>query len=730
MRQVITKAAAFAVTGILFACASTGSYNSSFLNDAEISAMAALGRPDGALTGPLYKGDGGKDLRLAVLAPELRGGGAGDEWLPVYVQGFLHSNFRKYSAMTLIDRQNLDQIIKEQDLASEGRFSDDDFIKIGSLTNARYFLTGMMQKLPGGEFAVSLSISDSSTGESSAAFIRNGSAAAVQDGSLLNDATEALLTQMGVTLTETGRRTLMTGRYMTARAEAGYARGVAAEAGGAAVEALLNFSQAVAFDPSRLEALSRLGSVSSEISGGSISADILNDLQARDAWLEALKEAAAFFNSRPPFEIIYDPNLLQIGNTDYAKRQANLAMRIRLMPSEAGFSALNALIEGLDKTDKRGRWGFAGWPLLGIKPQKVPEAMLFHGKRSFSFMVEAGLVNEAGKVIARGKTTLKTGKFNFKAGDPALKPPGSVFGQIDFPGVNAADLTPTLTVVIAGVNGLSGREISETGYMRIAPGDASPDMVRVRPMPANMVRVKGGTFQMGSPSGEAGRNINEDPHTVRVGSFYMGKYEVTQREWQEVMGSNPSYFKGADLPVENVSWYDAIEYCNKWSIKEGLSPAYTRNGDNVTWNRNANGYRLPTEAEWEYACRAGTATPFNTGNNITTAQGNYDGNYLYNGNEKGTYREMTWEVGRGAANGWGLYDMHGNVREWCWDWYREYGSGSQTDPSGPASGSHRVLRGGDWFNSARYLRSAYRSNDWPSNRGNRYGFRLVRASLP
>jgi hypothetical protein len=227
MRQFITKAAAFVVISILFACASTGSYNSSFLNDAETSAMATLGRLDGALTGPFYEGDGGKDLWLAVLAPELRGGGVGDEWLPVYVQGFLHSNFRKYAAMTLIDRQNLDQIIKEQDLASEGRFSDDDFIKIGSLTNARYFLTGMMQKLPGGEFEVSLSISDSSTGESSAAFIWNGSAAAVQDGSLLNDATEALLTQMGVTLTETGRRTLMIGQYMTARAEAGYARGVA-----------------------------------------------------------------------------------------------------------------------------------------------------------------------------------------------------------------------------------------------------------------------------------------------------------------------------------------------------------------------------------------------------------------------------------------------------------------------------------------------------------------------
>ncbi|MDR0708532.1 MAG: hypothetical protein LBF77_00525, partial [Spirochaetaceae bacterium] len=349
-----------AVIVILSGCVSTGSFNDSLFNDAEISAMAAVGRLDEALAGPLFEGEGGKDIRLAVLAPELRGGGAGDEWLPVYVQGLLHNNLQKYSAMTLIDRQNLDQIIAEQDLASGGRFSDSDFVRIGSLVNAGYFLTGTVQKLPGGEFALNLSVTEASTGVSRASFMKNGGAAAVQDGTLLNDAAESLLAQMGVTRTETGRRTLRAGRYMAARAEAGYARGVAAEAGGAAVEALLNYSQAVAFDPSRLEALSRLGSVSSEISGGSVSAKILNDLLARDAWLEAFKEAASFFNSHPPFEIAYDPNLLQIGVTDYAKERANLAMRVSLTPSEAGFAALNALLEGLEKTGRRSVWGFAG----------------------------------------------------------------------------------------------------------------------------------------------------------------------------------------------------------------------------------------------------------------------------------------------------------------------------------------------------------------------------------
>jgi formylglycine-generating enzyme required for sulfatase activity len=211
-----------------------------------------------------------------------------------------------------------------------------------------------------------------------------------------------------------------------------------------------------------------------------------------------------------------------------------------------------------------------------------------------------------------------------------------------------------------------------------------------------------------------------------VSSFSIGKYEVTQKEWAAVMGSNPSNWKGDNLPVEKVTWDDAIEYCNRRSQREGLTPAYTRNGDNVTWNKGANGYRLPTEAEWEYACRAGTTGPFNTGNNITTSQANYDGTYPYNGNMKGQYRARTWNVGSGVANSWGLYDMHGNVWEWCWDWYGAYSGAAQTDPPGAASGSSRVLRGGGGGSGAQDLRSASRNYDTPSSRNNGIGFRLVR----
>ncbi|GHU48919.1 hypothetical protein FACS1894200_06820 [Spirochaetia bacterium] len=259
------------------------------------------------------------------------------------------------------------------------------------------------------------------------------------------------------------------------------------------------------------------------------------------------------------------------------------------------------------------------------------------------------------------------------------------------------------------------------------PIPTPPSQPAPLPIPPDFVCISAGTFTMGSPSSEAGRGSNEVQHRVTISkAFYMSKYEVTQREYQEVMGSNPSYFKGDKLPVEQVSWYDVIDYCNKRSVKEGLTPAYTRNGDAVTWNKGTNGYRLPTEAEWEYACRAGTTTPFSTGNNITTDQANYDGNYPYNGNAKGTYRQKTWAVGSGTANAWGLYDMHGNVWEWCWDRYGAYDTANQTDPSSAASRSRRVYRGGSWGSYAAFLRSAGRSYGTSTNRSDYLGCRLVR----
>jgi formylglycine-generating enzyme required for sulfatase activity len=213
-----------------------------------------------------------------------------------------------------------------------------------------------------------------------------------------------------------------------------------------------------------------------------------------------------------------------------------------------------------------------------------------------------------------------------------------------------------------------------------------------------MVLVPPGWFWMGSPEDEEGRFDDESPrHRVLISKpFYMGKYQVTQRQWQQVMGGNPARFKesGLDAPVEQVSWLDFQEFCRE------------------------TGTTLPGEAQWEYACRAGTTGPFNLGATITPERVNYDGNYPYGGVSKGVYREKTVKVGSLAnANGFGLYDMHGNVFEWCADLYGEYyyGSSPVKDPAGPTVGSNHIVRGGCWYLSTSACRSASRgveTADW------------------
>ena len=220
-----------------------------------------------------------------------------------------------------------------------------------------------------------------------------------------------------------------------------------------------------------------------------------------------------------------------------------------------------------------------------------------------------------------------------------------------------------------------------------------------------------GEFMMGSPADEPGRYDEEKQHKVTLTQgFYMQTTEVTQGQWRAVMGSDPSDFKdcGDDCPVENVSWDDVREFIRKLNEKEG--------GDK---------YRLPTEAEWEYAARAGTTTPFFFGDCLSTDQANYDGNSPLGGCPKGEYRKKTIPVASFASNAWGLYDMHGNVYEWCQDWFGDYPSGTVTDPGGPSTGSYRVLRGGGWNYVAGHCRAAFRGWLSPDRRYGYLGLRLA-----
>ncbi|MDC0279224.1 formylglycine-generating enzyme family protein, partial [bacterium] len=212
--------------------------------------------------------------------------------------------------------------------------------------------------------------------------------------------------------------------------------------------------------------------------------------------------------------------------------------------------------------------------------------------------------------------------------------------------------------------------------------------------------IPAGTFTMGDASGED----DETPHEVTLTKpFKMGIHEVTQAQYEQVMGVNPSGFKGADNPVETLSWDDAVEFCRRLSELPAEKAA-------------GNVYRLPTEAEWEYACRAGTTTKFSFGDDESEL-----GDYAWYGVNSD---QKTHPVGSKKPNAWGLYDMYGNVWEWCQDWEEDHPSGSVTDPSGATSGSIRVLRGGSWRGPAEDCRSAYRIRDSPSFRDYYYGFRV------
>jgi formylglycine-generating enzyme required for sulfatase activity len=298
-------------------------------------------------------------------------------------------------------------------------------------------------------------------------------------------------------------------------------------------------------------------------------------------------------------------------------------------------------------------------------------------------------------------------------------------------------------------------QLFEQIYLAGAPGRTTPappvsgrQEPTTRPAPGQVnsvgmtfITVEGGSFQMGSPSG--GSNDERPVRRVTLSSFQMAATEVTQSQYEWIMRNNPSDSDngiGPDNPVNKVSWYDAIVYANRLSMAEGLTPVYSIGGStdparwgavptsgNATWNSatmntRANGYRLPTEAEWEYAARGG-----NRSRGYTYAGSNsLDDVAWHNGNSGG----RTKPVGTKAPNELGLYDMSGNILEWCWDWHGNYPGSAQTDPSGPSSGMNRVLRGSGYAGPARFSRSAYRySNFFPQNRSSVNGFRLVRAAV-
>jgi len=290
-------------------------------------------------------------------------------------------------------------------------------------------------------------------------------------------------------------------------------------------------------------------------------------------------------------------------------------------------------------------------------------------------------------------------------------------------------------VFLASSVGCGGGDDGEPTVKEIPPAYTVPSGIE-------MASIPGGSFSMGSTEG----NSDERPvHLVSLSPFNMSAYEITYAQWMKVKNwgesNGYSFNMPGDMgseeyggtqdenhPVTDIEWYDTVLWCNALSEMEGRTPCYYtsasqseayRSGrvdiqkDWVKWN--ANGYRLPTEAEWEYACRANTTTEYSFGDSIDSSDANYSGN------ENGTT-----PVGYYSPNNWGLYDMHGNVWEWCWDWwYGSYSSSSENNPRGPFAGSYRVSRGGSWYGRAVRLRSAYRYDGGPDDDYFSMGFRPV-----
>ena len=252
------------------------------------------------------------------------------------------------------------------------------------------------------------------------------------------------------------------------------------------------------------------------------------------------------------------------------------------------------------------------------------------------------------------------------------------------------------------------------------------------PFSPRFISIPAGSFIMGSPETEHSSRVDETQHEVILTRpFLLASTEVTQGLWQTVTGENPSYFAPCDsCPVDRVSWLDAVEFCNAYSAKERLEPAYVINGQTVRWIRESNGFRLPTEAEWEYACRAGSRTTFAAGPCLLTEQGNYNGYHPLWRCPPGMNRGEPIEVGRLTANGWGLRDMHGNISEWCWDAYGDYPPGPVQDPTGLVDAgpeARRVFRGGCFINFGPKCRSANREALDPAKRLDMLGLRLARS---
>jgi formylglycine-generating enzyme required for sulfatase activity len=581
----------------------------------------------------------GTGLRIAVLVPNYQNFNENeDSWLPVFTQGILTNNFNKYSAMTVLDRQNMDKILDEQKLSLSGNFSDDDYIRIGNLTNAQYILSGTILKISDNECSLQLAISDTETSIRKASYATNCRINELKETTILKEASYELLTQMGVRLTQAGKQALYdSGNASFVESETALSQGIVAEKNGTTIAALSYYYNANYYDPSSSEAASRLNVLSSTVSNGNIRETARNDIERRRAWRALMDESEAFFRDHPPFDLVYQTSLEQTG-VDYDNETIELTIQLGLFPT-TGLKALQNMLDGLAATGKKDEWGFQDWPLSA-------NSDTFMSKDFGGFTISVSLLNDANEVIANRRYVVKNPLSINKEGNALRLILESQQFTWDFPPINVNDISDTVTVRIDSINGIPAEIASANGYMRIITEEEYKNALFVQPVEMVAVAEKAKkitiTYRLYVDfirEYAGGILAQYDSKTLTMQPYMIGKDRVSFQQWLAVKSwaeKNGYIFTnngwenrraniGANMainyPVTSINIEDAMVWCNAYSEYYGKTPYYRDRGNNVNIIKNANsmkggfdfssvdngGYRLPSREEYCFALFDGDA---------------------------------------------------------------------------------------------------------------------------
>ncbi len=418
---------------------------------------------------PYYTGDGGKDMKIAVLEPSGRGLSKGvDDWMPSLIQGSIAGDFHKYSAITIIDRQNLETVLAEQQQTLSGNYSEEDYISIGKLTTARYILTGSITKTANA-YMLELAVTDAESGERKASYPPKAvSALALENRSAIQEASAELLGQLGVRLTEAGLRELRNAANLAqVQAETALAKGITAQKQGTVVEALSYYIQASNFDPGLAEAASRMNILSANISSGNIGEDTRNDIAWRRQWVARLQEAETFFanyvKEAPSGCLVYEPEIKQ-GQINYQRETIELSFWMGYVPEFSWVNTINEVMKsvkaGLAATGRAATWGI-DWPAKSIS------AATPFRDQSKNYAVVAEIINDQGRSIGSQTINVPYG-YVIRDGEITLE---EWEGNVSFPAVDANLITDQLTIRITSVDGMSAENAAQQKKLSIMPAE-------------------------------------------------------------------------------------------------------------------------------------------------------------------------------------------------------------------------------------------------------------------